>query len=459
MVLGTVFQGRGMVKKLWVKFLILFMAVSAVALSSAIMMRELMVQDFRGYLEGQVEDRAYWITASLESTYEKYGVWANPEIIENTIWALMLGFDMRLYDAEGNSIIDTEGAANTLSPLVKKRITAISELRIRDTQGKYQPYTLFLGGKEIGKVELKFLRSKKEMTFIARSNRLLFLTLLALGGFAVLLSVIFSRRLTRPIHSLNEGVAAIADGNFKSRVVMGGDDEISRLSAAFNRMAQALEIQESLRKKLTSNIAHELRTPISAIRGELEGMMDGLIPMDREHLQSLSAEIGRLRGILEGIEELSQAEASSLTLRKQPFALRPFLKNIVERFTKVFQDKGVTIELWCDEGLMVNADPDRLSQVVINLLSNALKATENGGRVTVKGLVKESEAILEVADNGCGIKEGDLPFVFERFYRASEGGLGLGLTIVRELVEAHGGKISVQSDYGKGTTFTLSLPR
>lgn len=458
MVWAIVSQERGMFKNLWVKFFLLFLVVSVVALSSALIMRELMVQDFRGYLEGQVEDRAYWITASLESTYEKYGVWANPEIIENTIWALMLGFDMRLHDAEGNSIIDTEGATNTLSSFVRKRIEAISDLRVKDTQDKYQPYALFYAGKEIGRVELKFLRSKKEMTFITRSNRLLFLTLLALGGFAVLLSVIFARRLTRPIHGLTKGVTAIAEGNLRSRVVMSGEDEISRLSAAFNRMAQTLEIQESLKKKLTSHIAHELRTPLSAIRGELEGMIDGFIAMDKDHLQSLYAEIGRLRSILEGIEELSQAEASSLTLNKQIFELRPFLSNIVGRFSRIFQDKGVAIQLQCDDRLRVCADPDKLSQIVINLVSNSLKATDKGGSVRIDATANESEVIIEVIDNGCGITQEDLPLIFERFYKASEGGLGLGLAIVKELVEAHAGKIEVHSEYRKGATFTLSLP-
>ena len=455
---GTASRGRGMFRNLWVRFFILFLAVSAVALSSALIIRELMVQDFRGYLEGQVEDRAYWITASLESTYEKYGLWANPEIIENTIWALMLGFDMRLYDADGNFIIDTEGAANTLSPLLRKRIAAISELRVRGTRDTYQPYALFLAGKEIGRVELKFLRSRKEMTFLTRSNRLLFLTLLALGGFAVLLSVIFSRRLTGPIKRLTGAVMSISEGNLKSRVVMSGKDEISRLSDAFNRMAQILELQESLRKRLTSNIAHELRTPISAIRGELEGMIDRLIPMDREHVQSLYAEIGRLMTILEGIEELSRAEASGLTLRKQVFPLDPFLRNIVERFRKIFQDKDVTIKLQCDGALTINADPDRLSQIVINLLSNALKASDKAGKVCIAAVKRESGVIIEVADEGRGIKGADLPFIFERFYRSEGGGLGLGLTIVKELAEAHGGKVSVRSEYGKGATFIVSLP-
>ena len=140
--------------------------------------------------------------------------------------------------------------------------------------------------------------------------------------------------MTRPIKALISAAAAIEEGDFRSRVGVSGDDELGNLSDAFNRMAQKLEVQEALRKKLTSNIAHELRTPISAVRGELEGMIDGLISADKEALQSLYAEIGRLKSILEGIEDLSQAEASSLTIRKVDLQLQPFLKNIAERFGK-----------------------------------------------------------------------------------------------------------------------------
>jgi two-component system sensor histidine kinase BaeS len=447
-----------MFKSLWVKFLLLLFAVSLIALSAALLLRELMVRDFRGYLEGEMEDRVYWVTASLESNYQNFSGWNWQSIVEDTVWALMLGFDVKLYDAKGALVVDTQSAIDSLSPLVKKRVLAISESRTGRESGQYVPYALFLGGNEIGLLRVKFLRPKKESIFIQRSNRLLLISLLALGGIAILLSIIFSKRLTNPIEGLTEAAVAIGDGDLKRRVAIAGHDEITKLSDAFNRMAQSLEIQESLRKKLTSNVAHELRTPISAIRGELEGMIDGFMPTDREHLQSLYAEIGRLRNILEGIEELSQAEASGLTLKKQEIEVGPFLNNIVDRFRNVFHDKGVSIDLVCDRGLRVNADPDRLSQVVINLLSNALRATEKGGKVWVKAVKGEGGTVLEVRDNGTGIKPEDLPYIFERFYRGAGGGLGLGLTIVRELVEAHGGRVSAASEHGRGATFTVLIP-
>jgi two-component system sensor histidine kinase BaeS len=447
-----------MFERLWVKFLLLLLAVSLIALSAALVLRELMVRDFRQYLEGEREDRVYWITASLESNYQNFSGWNWQSIVEDSVWALMLGFDLKLYDSKGALVVDTQSAIDSLSPLVKKRVLAIAESRTGKESGKYVPYILFLGGSEIGRLEVKFLRPKKEAVFIERSNRLLLISLLALGGIAILLSVVFSRRLTNPIEGLTDAAAAIGEGNLKRRVAIAGHDELSRLADAFNRMAQSLELQESLRRKLTSNVAHELRTPISAIRGELEGMIDGFIPADGEHLQSLYAEIGRLRKILEGIEELSQAEASGLTLRKQEILLQPFLGNIVERFTKVFQDKGVGIDLQCDAGLKVNADPDRLSQIVINLISNALKATGSGGSVRVTAGAAEGGTALEVTDDGTGIRPEDLPYIFERFYRGPGGGLGLGLTIVKELAEAHGGRVSASSEDGRGSTFTVLLP-
>jgi two-component system sensor histidine kinase BaeS len=448
-----------MFKSLWQKFFLLLVAVCIVALSAAFLLREFMVSDFREYMAGEMEDRAYWVTAALESTYEQYSGWGNQAVIEDAVWALMLGLEIRLYDEKGGIVTDTQSAIATLSPLVKKRIMAIAEQRTAGENSRFLPYTLFLGGKEIGRLDVRFLHPKRSGVFAKRSNRFLLISLLALGGLAIVLSIVFSKKLTNPIENLTDAVAAVGAGDLKRRVSLPGKDEIGKLSVAFNEMAHALEIQESLRRRLTSNIAHELRTPISAIRGELEGMIDGLVPADREHLQSFYAEIDRLRRIIEGIEELSQAEASGLTLRKQVFAVGPFLANIVGRYRTIFGEKDIALDLSAEEGTMINADPDRLSQIVINLLGNALKATGKGGRAVVSAVPVGTDTVIEINDNGCGIKAEDLPFVFERFYRALPGGLGLGLAIVKELVSAHGGSVSVRSEVGKGTTFSLIFPR
>ena len=365
-----------MPKSLWIKFLVLLLSVALIALSSALVLRELMIKDFREYLEGELEDRAYWVMADLEGTYEKYSGWKEDVIGEDTIWALMLGLEIKIKDTGGNVVMDTEKAVSALSPLIKRRVMSVSNFTQSENQNAFQPYPLFLKGKEIGTLEVRFLRTGKESIFIERSNRFLLFSLFALGGLAIILSTLFSRKLTNPIKRLVSAAKAVSEGNMKSRVKISDNDEIGKLSETFNLMAKNLEMQESLRKKLISNVAHELRTPISAMRGEIEGMVDGLITTDREQLKSLYEETGRLKNILDGIDELSQAQASALSLRKQSIELKPFLKNIIDRFSKISFDKGINIELQCDDGFIIHADPDRLSQIAINLLSNALKATE-----------------------------------------------------------------------------------
>lgn len=447
-----------MLKSLGIKFFVLLVAVVAVGLSATLVLRDLMIRDFRDYLEGEREDRAYWVIASLESSYENEGGWEAEEIIDSTIWAYMLGIDMRLYDSGGGLVMDMDEAMESLSPLVKKRIEAASERWEMGEGGKYVPYALFLRGEQIGRLEARFLTPRKESLFIRRSNRFLAYSVIALGGIALALSVVFSRKLTHPIKELTSAASRISEGDLRSRVSSGRSDELGRLSEAFNRMAEALSRQEALRKKLTANVAHELRTPLSGVRGELEGMIDGLIPPDRENLQSLYAEIGRLRSILNGIEDLSQVEAGALTLRKEEVALGPFLRAIVDRYATIFREKKVSLELECPEGLKARADPDRLSQVVVNLLSNALKATDSGGKVLLSAGKSGGGVRLDVSDTGSGIAEEELPLIFERFYRGAQGGLGIGLTIVQELVESHGGNVSVRSEPGKGSTFSVWLP-
>ncbi len=447
-----------MLRSLWIKFLILLLIISAIALSSAFVLREFMIHDFRKYLEGEMEDRVYWVIADLESTYDKYSSWKKDAIMEDSIWALMLGLEIRIKDANGDVLINSEKALNSLSPLVRRRLDAILQSRSPESDSVFQPYPLFLAGKEIGSLEVRFLKPRKESIFIARSNTFLLISLFVIGAVAFLLSVLFSKKMTNPIKNLASATEAIMEGNFKRRVDIAGRDEIGRLSETFNKMVRQLELQESLRRKLISNVAHELRTPLGAMRSEMEGIMDDIVPLDKKQIQSLYEETGRLRNILEGIEDLAQAEATAISMEKQSTELKPFLSHIVERFSKLFFDKGVSIEFECDDKLRIDADPDKLSQIVINLLSNALKATEKGGNVLIKAGQREADVFIEVKDTGIGIKQEDLPFIFERFYKVSEGGLGLGLTIVKELAEAHGGRIEVKSEYGKGSAFTVFIP-
>ena len=468
-----------MLKSLWIKFIILLLAVSMISLSAALFLRELIIKDFREYHEGEIEDRVYRVIASIEGTYEKNSGWDKDILMQDVIWALLIGYEVKAFDEDGKRVMDTDEAVRSLAPLMRRRIQGISDFSVDarpSAKNSFNVYPLFLGGKEIGRIEARFIGlkgdPKREATFIKRSNRFLIISLFGLGGLAIILSFVFSRKLTNPIKKLTDAARSISEGSLKSRVSIADRDEIGELAKAFNTMAGNLEIQESLRKKLRSNIAHELRTPLSAIQAELEGMIDGLIAVDRERLLSLYEETGRLKKIIEGMEQLSKAEASILELRREIIELKPFLNSIKERFEKLFIDKGVRFGLECDDRLNLYADPDKVSQIIINLLGNALKATSEGGRVTVRVRSSENPPIpplakggeggffiaISIEDTGTGIKEEDLPFVFERFYKAADGGLGIGLTIAKEITEAHGGRIEGKSEYQKGSTFTVYIP-
>jgi two-component system sensor histidine kinase BaeS len=454
-----------MVKSLWVKFLFLLLSVSLISLSAALILRQMIIDDFNEYLEGEKEDRIYKIMAVLEGSYEKHAAWNADALVENAVWALLHGYEIKLLDTDDRELMNTKNAVKSLSPLMKRRIMAVTGFPLQEngvTDEGFTAYPLFLAGKDIGSLEIRAFAAPeeqgKESIFLQRSNRFLVLSVLALGGLSVFLSLVFSRRLTGPIKKLTAAAKDISQGNIKTRVSISGKDEISALAQTFNTMAGSLEVYEALRRKLTANIAHELRTPLSAMQGELEAMIDGLITTDAEHLLSLHEETSRLKKLIEGIEDLSKAEASVLEMKRQKIELRPFLSNIRGRFEPLFREKGVALQLDCEDGPAMYADPDKVSQVVINLLSNALRVTDKGGSVTIKAGGKGDEHFIEVADTGSGIRKEDLPFVFERFYRAHEGGLGLGLAIAKELADAHGGRIEVRSEYGKGSSFTLVVP-
>ncbi|HEY3275691.1 MAG TPA: ATP-binding protein [Syntrophorhabdaceae bacterium] len=447
-----------MVKGLRPKFLLLLLGVALLSLCSALAVRELMLRDFASYLEGEKEDKVYWILAHLEGSFDRSSGWRLDTQAEDALWALNLGFEMKLRDRDGKPVMDTEQAIATATPLVKKRLKALSDYRAAGPTGDFMPYPLFLGGVQIGTLELRELKPAKESLFVRRSDLFLLASLIVLGGLAALLSILLSRRLTKPILELSKAASAISRGDYTKRVEIRRRDEVGDLSDVFNRMGNAIETHETLRRKLIADVAHELRTPLGVMRGELEAMLDGLMPNDPERLQSLYDETGRLKHVVDAIEELNQAEAGRLSLKRQDLPLGPFLANIAERFKANFKEKGVSLDLVHRGEPVVWADPERLSQIVLNLLSNALKAAPSGGHVRIIASKEQSEGLLAIEDDGPGIRPQDLPLIFERFYKGPAGGLGIGLTIVKELTEAHGGKVEVTSVLGKGASFLIHLP-
>jgi signal transduction histidine kinase len=302
-------------------------------------------------------------------------------------------------------------------------------------------------------------------------NRTLLLVVVGAGLGAVLLILGLSRRILSPVEALTKAARRMEAGDLSQRVEISSKDEIGDLAQAFNRMADGLARLEALRRNMVADVAHELRTPLTNVRGYLEAIQDGVVEPEMRVIDSLHEEAMLLNHLVDDLQELSLAEAGKLRLNRQALAPADLVDRAVEAFIPRSEAKGVALRVETpDELPLVDVDAQRIGQVLRNLLENGLTHTPAGGEIGVSGrmsgrvLNKEQWVELTVWDTGAGIAAADLPYVFERFYRADKsrsratGGAGLGLAIAKQLVEAHGGRIRVESALGQGTRFTFTLP-
>ncbi len=288
---------------------------------------------------------------------------------------------------------------------------------------------------------------------------------LAIGGVALVISLGLSRVISRPLTGLTAATRAVAAGNLGVRVPTRYPGEVGELAVAFNQMTEELARADALRRNMTADVAHELRTPLSIVRGKLEGVLDGVYPATPEHLEPILDEIRLLTRLVEDLHLIALAEAGQLALERRPLNVGDLLHDAQVNFGPQAADRGVTLVLDLPERLpQVMADWRRVSQVLGNLLTNALRYTPRGGQVTLSAAAVEGAVEVAVADTGSGIPSADLPYIFERFWRGEKsrsragGGSGLGLAIARQLVEMHGGTIRVESAPGQGTQFRFTLP-
>jgi histidine kinase len=318
-----------------------------------------------------------------------------------------------------------------------------------------------------GLMELDFYQSFRnavtEALFVAGS---------AAFAAAVILSVFVSRRVVLPVQEMQAVSRRIAAGHYKERVgVPGGRDlddldELGQLALSFNQMAAQLEQIEAMRRDLIGNVAHELRTPLTSIKGYMEGLIDGVLPAEAVTFQHVYREADRLQHLVYDLQELSRVEAGAYDLNLRPTAPDRLVEGVVVRLTRQFEEKAVTLETDVPTELpLVHADEERIGQVLLNLVGNALQYTPSGGLVSLTAQREGPNVRFFVQDTGLGIAPEHLSHVFERFYRVDKsrsragGGSGIGLTIACHLVEAHGGQIQATSEGpGRGSTFSFTLP-
>lgn len=333
---------------------------------------------------------------------------------------------------------------------------------------------VFADTREVGSVAVLptgGVLGEREDQFLRTVNRLIFLTSLAAGLGAALIGFGLAQRLARPIKALTSAAHQLATGQRREPISLpiASKDEMGELTAAFNRMSAELAHQEELRRQLVADIAHELRTPLSVLRMELEALEDQVVQLTPEVLASLQEEVALLSRLVDDLRLLSLTEAGQLSLSLADVEPVPLLQRVAAAALSRARQQQVELTVTAQDLPAICADQQRLAQVLSNLVDNALRYTPSGGRITLGGSVRQTtagdEVWLTVSDTGPGIKAEDLERIFERFYRTDRararetGGSGLGLTIVKGLVEAMGGRVWAESQPGQGATFIIALRR
>ena len=271
------------------------------------------------------------------------------------------------------------------------------------------------------------------------------------------------RRMSVPLDNLLEASGKVAEGDFSARVEERGPPEVRALTQGFNSMAERLQVNDRQRRAMLADVSHELRTPITVIQGNVEGILDGLYPADEARLKSIMEETQILSRLVDDLRTLALAESGSLQLRREPTDLKELIRETVAGFESQAKEKDLKLELLLEDVEDLDVDPLRIREVMMNVLANALRYTPSHGAVQVglaeSGIGEERSVTIYIQDSGAGIESAELSRIFERFYKSSDsGGMGLGLSIAKYLVEAHGGKIWAESEVGQGAKISFVIP-
>ncbi|KZL92574.1 ATP-binding protein [Clostridium magnum] len=426
---------------------------------------------FRNYVIEQHKTRNNLIVKTIGEQYLFNGNWNIDGIKNIGEISIENGLFISVKDISGKIIWDAETYNIKKCEEVKNKVTNSMEKYFPSWEGVYtkNQYPLINNSSKIGTIEIgyygPFFYGSNDISYIKTLNKMLLLV----GVFSLLIAFIFgflmAERLSRPILKVIDAAEMISRGNYDEKIETKTDiEEIHNLTTTINNLGTSLNGQEKLRKRLTKDISHELRTPLSTLQSHMEALIDGVWEPTSDRLKSCHEEILRLKRLVGDLEKLARYEGENLSLVITKFNLGEVINNIALNFEKQFLNKKVALA-FKEDSIFVNADKDKITQVIVNLVSNALKYTEKGGKVEVNLWEEGQFAIVNVKDTGIGISNENIPHVFERFYRADEsrnkqtGGSGIGLAIAKSIIKAHKGIITVESKINEGTNFTVKIPK
>lgn len=466
------------------KMTLMFAAVSS--MTAVILVVVLAVNweaQFMKYTRSNMERYAAVIAESLGESYDATTGW-NDEDVERSVQSSSISSEVgvQVSDANGNIIYDDtwsrgseheDDLAAQTSASVSGTRTRATSLAPTNAESVVDKSIVTMSGQTVGSVRLWAYGSEALLTKGDAEFRTLSYNAVVYAGFvAVLLAVIagvmVSRKLAKPIKSITSTASQIRSGDLTARTGIVGDDEIGQLGETFDDMATSLERDLKLEHRLTSDVAHELRTPLMAMLATVEAMQDGVLPADDEHLETVASEVRRLSRLVSAMLQLSRIENGTTKFDPEKTDIVLLVRSVVEAQEQLFADRGLKLKFDVQNGrreIFCEVDRDMIRQCVINLMSNALRYTTEDGYVVVAVSQEGRDAIVSVTDTGIGIAKEDLARVFSRFWRSDasrereSGGLGVGLALTKEIIDRHHGFIGVESELGKGTKFTLHIPR
>ena len=401
------------------------------------------------------------IVAELTNYYAENGTWVGAEII----WYQSGGHQQPGFGPPRRmpfTLTDKDGAV----------LIANERYKVGDTVPQSDlknGIAITQGGNVVGvlvPMPAPFEGQPRELEFIERINVTLLYGALIGAIIALLLGVFLSRTLTHPIRELTRATHAVSEGDLSQQVPVRSKDELGELAQAFNKMSSELSRSVNARKQMTADIAHELRTPLSLILGHAEAVHDGVLPPTRENFEIIREEATRLEHLVNDLRTLSLADAGELSIQLQRLQPQRLLNEVSSLYQYQAQRENITFELDVAPHLAdIEVDPGRMTQVLTNILDNALRHTPEGGRVILAAREVDDTVELSVQDSGPGLSVEDIDRIFERFYRADasrqreDGGSGLGLAIARSIVQAHGGQLLAESELGAGLKVRIRLPK
>ena len=429
---------------------------------------------FQTYTRSNMQRMAQQMADSLSQQYLETGTWTSDALsFVTTSSENMPEVGVRIADAKGTVIYD-DARGGVIAAPAADRSNFVPEPNSKDSVVTADIFVVNgeNGSEKIGQVTYWSVGSEALLTrsdsAFRMSSYAAIITAASLAViFACVIGILAARSLTRPIKAITTTASQIRNGDLSARCGLKGSDEIGRLGETFDEMASTLERDIMLEHRLTSDVAHELRTPLMAMQATVEAMQDGVMPADQDHLATVNVEVRRLSRLVDAMLRLSRMENGKIPLNIERTDVVALCSDLVTMQELLFQDNGLTLTFDNRTGhskYYAEIDPDLIREAMVNLLSNAMRYTQEGGSVKVTVARDRRNVMLSVSDTGMGIAKEDIPRVFSRFWRSDAsrereaGGLGVGLALTKEIVDRHNGTISVDSEEGVGTTFTLKLP-